>query len=106
MGSNGFDDAAIFSSFGEASVQVSQGYISDSRVQISRTCREGTNWRVILVLTTEKGNILSAIVEDMEEAIEEEIESGDAESSRQQSEALFETLNEEVEKRRSGGGQG
>ena len=103
MGSNGFDDPALFASFGEASVQTSQGYINDSRVQISRTCREGTNWRVILVLTTEKGNILSDIVEDMEEVIEEQIESGDAEYSKQQSEDLFETLNEEIEKRRTGG---
>ena len=101
----GFDDPTIAAATSQATIQFAEAYVTDSRVTNSHTCREGTDWNVFLVLQVAKGSILEDLVEQVEEELQEEIETGDAEYSREQTDKLFEQVNDELEKRRAGGGQ-
>ena len=101
----GFDDPTIAAATSQATQQFAQAYVEDSRLTNSHTCRDGTDWNVFLVLQVSKGSILEDLVEEVEEELQEEIETGDAAYSREQTDKLFEQVNTELEKRRTGGGQ-
>ena len=102
----GFDDPTIAAATSQATIQFAEAYVTDSRVTNSHTCREGSDWHVFLVLQVEKGSILDSLIEEVEEELQENIETGDAAYSREQTDKLFEQVNDELERRRSGGGRG
>jgi hypothetical protein len=99
---------AISNDFAGHSVAFVEAQITNVITEDSTFCPEGGLWTFIMILKMDQGNLAAEVVEQVQQAMENSIENGDAQYSRTQTDRIFSEVDNLLEerRRRRGGQEG